>query len=163
MAAKIVRKVVEGKGNTTVDVTGMAYAKIEYSRTITELNLNLVGPNATAIVLNNDGVVIIPPGTTSIKLICATSDDTWKVSLHSVIPAINQSELKISKLESNQYHFSGDENLTYVGQDTDPATVDISGLSRNLETLSQLYMKASASKTVMDAAKYLKMKNLITQ
>lgn len=162
--AKIVRKLFEGTGNSTIDVTGMSFAKVEYSGSLLTLNFNLVSPNASTVgLMSTDGRVTIPAGVTSAKVICGPSSDKWKISLQSTIPAVNQSELKISKLENGQYNITGDDDLVFKGQDTDPATVDITGLSRNLETLSQLYMKASATKTVTDAAKYVKMKNLITQ
>ncbi|MBT2653918.1 hypothetical protein J7E81_01485 [Bacillus sp. ISL-18] len=147
---KITRKVVEGVTGGTVDTTGMSYAKLEGNVTA-EYTVN-------GVTYSNEPGRLLLTNVSSLKII---GNSPWKVSLSNVIPAVNQSELKMAITGEGKLIIDGDQDLIYRGQDTDPATVSIAGIKDDLEQLSKLYITALGTGTVTDAAKYLKLKTAV--
>jgi hypothetical protein len=151
----IERKTVEGTGDVTIDVAGWRFA-------VPACGISLTFKNGTQVLYNqhfNEGDrILIPPAATKID-VDVFSDRSWKLLMQKTIPDANLSELKIRQTNDGIYVISGDDDIVYRGQDVDSATVDISGLRVSLDTLSTLFTKALATKTITDAAKYIKMKN----
>jgi hypothetical protein len=147
---RIERKVVEGFDTQTVDVTGYKYGFYE----------DMDGGSLGQVVTNSRPYsdwnrFLINEGETTIKVI---GSGAWKLHLQNTIPNANPFELRVIKTESGINDISGDDDIVFRGQDVDLDTVDISGKSINFDTLSDLYMTASRTKTEQDAAKYIKMK-----
>nr|WP_263327849.1 hypothetical protein [Neobacillus sp. Marseille-Q6967] len=137
---KIERKVVSGVGNQTVDVSGYLFARVETDGSTITLTLP-----SYSMDFADDNRVLIPPGTTSIK-VDAFYNETWNLHLQNSVPAVNQSELKLMKTESGNLLIEGDDQIRWIGQDAE-ASADISGLKDDLENLSKLYEKALSTKT----------------
>ncbi|MEH7119078.1 hypothetical protein V7128_16930 [Neobacillus vireti] len=154
--AKIERKVVTGTGAQTVDVTGWGFAKVDTDGNA--ITISLVGTGGYSKDFADDERIVIPASITALN-VGAPTGRSWKLSMQKTVPDINQSELKISRNGDGKYVISGDDSVIFVGQDVDPATVDITKVQINLESLSQLFMTALSTKTVNDAARYCKMKD----
>jgi hypothetical protein len=152
--AKIERKVVSGVGNQTVDVTGYGFARAETNGTSISLTL----PSYTQ-EFGDDDRVLIPPGTASIK-VEAFYNEPWKLHMQKTVPAVNQSEIKMTITDSGQLIIEADDDIRWKGQDTE-ASANITGIKDDLENLSKLYMNALWSGTVADAAKYCKLRTAV--
>jgi hypothetical protein len=157
--AKIERKVVTGTGsNPAVDVTNYGYARAETDGSSITISYVVAGRSYEQ-EYGDDDRIIIPPGTTSIK-VTASTGEAWKLHMQKSVPAVNQSELKTLITESGKLIIEGDDHVVYRGQDTE-ASANITGIKDDLENLSKLYMNALWSGTVADAAKYCKLKTAV--
>lgn len=168
----IERKTIEGKGSGTADATGYKYGTIKidggfYARG--SLKIKTSYPNTvnwTSLYTNNDRI----PADCVLEITDSFAgmpyESSWKITLQKTYPALNQTELTITQGETGLI-FQGDDDVCYRGQAEDPATVDISGLPLQLETLAKLYQRALYERSADDptgakiAAKYLKLKNAI--
>jgi predicted extracellular nuclease len=157
--AKIERKVVTGTGsNPAVDVTNYGFARVESDGSSIKISYQNAG-RWHEQEYSDDDRVIIPPGTTSIKVTTYTGK-AWKLHMQKTVPAVNQSELKMYITESRKLVISGDDDIVFRGQDTE-ASANITGIKDDLENLSKLYMTALWSGTVADAAKFCKLKTAV--
>jgi hypothetical protein len=149
------RKVITGQGNGTVNTTGFPYAFIETDSPL-EISYIKNGASYSKTSFDEDRLIVAPDITSvSIK---ASSSTKWSFSQQDSIPEVNQSELKVSINESGKLSVLGDDNIQWIGKDTNLSTVDITDMRVSLDALSQLFSKALSTRTVGDAARYLKMK-----
>jgi hypothetical protein len=157
--AKIERKVVSGTGsNSAVDVTGWGFARVETDGSGIKMSYQ-VGGRSYEQEYYDDDRVLIPPGTTSIK-VTAFSTEAWKLHMQKTVPAVNQSEFKTVITQDGKLIIEGDDNILFRGQDTE-VSANITGILDNLENLSKLYMNALWSGTVADAAKYCRLRTAV--
>ncbi|MGF6951005.1 hypothetical protein QF028_003510 [Neobacillus sp. B4I6] len=157
----IERKVVEGVGNNNaIDVTGWGFARVQTDGS--SIAISLQGTGGYEKDYCDGDRVIIPSAITSLNVIAFTSE-AWKLHMQKTIPAVNQTEIKMSISESRKLTIEGDDDIVFRGQDVDPATVSISGIKDDIENLSKLFMTALATKTVTDAAKYVKLKAAVLE
>jgi hypothetical protein len=156
--AKIERKVVTGTGsNPAVDVTGWGFARAETDGSTIKITYVVAGRSYEQ-EYGDDDRILIPPGTTSIKV--TSSNEVWKLHMQKTVPAVNQSELKMYLTQSRKLIIEGDDDIVFRGQDTE-ASATITGIKDDLENLSKVYMTALWSGTVADAAKYCKLKTAV--
>jgi hypothetical protein len=156
--AKIERKVVSGTGsNPAVDVTGWGFARAETDGSSIKISYVVAGRSYEQ-EYGDDDRILIPPGTTSIKV--TSSNEVWKLHMQKTVPAVNQSELKMYLTQSRKLIIEGDDDIVFRGQDTE-ASANITGIKDDLENLSKVYMTALWSGTVADAAKYCKLKTAV--
>lgn len=146
------RKVIEGTATTTIDVAGWVFAQITGKVEITTVRGNMT----TRHRLDPMGRFMLP-GDNQIQ-VNAHFNEPWKIVLYKTVPVINQTELSCVMTADGDYVFSGDEDVTYIGQNIDPATVDISGLRIDVDSVARLYNRTIIEKTPESAARYLKMK-----
>jgi hypothetical protein len=156
--AKIERKVVSGTGNQTVDVTGWGFARAETDGSSIKISYVVAGRSYEQEYCDDDRI-LIPPGTTSIK-VTASSAEVWKLHMQKTVPAVNQSELNMYITQSRKLIIEGDDDIVFRGQDTE-ASANITGIKDDLENLSKLYMTALWTGTVADSARYCKLKTAV--
>jgi hypothetical protein len=157
--ARIERKVVTGTGsNPAVDVTNYGFARAETNGTTITISYVVAGRSYEQ-EYGDDDRMLIPPGTTSIK-VGASNGEAWKLHMQKTVPAVNQSELKMFITDSGHLIIEADDDIRWIGQDTE-ASADISGIKDDLENLSKLYMHALSTKTVADCAKYCKLRTAV--
>jgi Fe-S cluster biosynthesis and repair protein YggX len=157
--AKIERKIVTGTGsNPAVDVTGWGFARAETNGSSISISYVVAGRSYEQEYADDDRI-LIPPGTTSIK-VGASNGEAWKLHMQKTVPAVNQRELKLAITESRKLLIEGDDDIVFRGQDTE-ASADITGIKDDLENLSKLYEKALSTGTVSDAAKYCKLRTAV--
>jgi hypothetical protein len=157
--AKIERKIVTGTGsNPSVDVTGWGFARAETNGTTITITYVVAGRSYEQ-EYGDDDRILIPAGTTSIK-VGASTGEAWKLHMQKTVPAVNQRELQLAITESRKLIIEGDDDIVFRGQDTE-ASADITGIKDDLENLSKLYEKALSTGVVPDAAKYCKLRTAV--
>lgn len=149
------RKTIKGTATTTIDVAGWVFAQITGKVEITTVKENMT----TRHRLDPMGRFMLP-GDSQIKVNSYFSEP-WEVVLYDTVPAINQTELSIVMTAEGDYVFSGDEDVTFIGKDIDPDTVDISDVRIDMDSLAWLFNRAIIEQTLESAARYLKLKNAL--
>lgn len=157
MGVLLKKKVIQGSGNGTADVTGLPYGRITSNGGPVSIGYTEAGKEIVRVYIGTDHEIQAPITVTSLKISCHASV-SWQVTAWNVKRAVNQSELQASSNSNGGVSISGDDDIVYLGQDV---AADISGIRVNYEELSKLYVIAIRTKNVNDCARYVKFKEKI--
>lgn len=152
------RKSLQGTTTTSVDCRGYSFAKITGDASVI---LSQSGQSDRMYSAHYDGGKLSLDGAMSMEVRTPTNNEFWTVELYEIIPAVNQFELSITLNDTGKYSISGDDDILYRAQQVDLATVAVSDVDTSLESLAILFQTATASKSVNDAARYAKMRNVV--
>lgn len=153
----ITRNTVEITGNGTVNTTGIPYAEISVTNGHAIVEYPKSGMNYSKAFYEGPERLLIPKGINSLTIKGGSITKT-RVFLQNSIPEVNLSELKCYRSETDAVIISGDDDLIYLSQSVNLATVDITDVRVEMDSLAKLFNKALETKTVGDAARYAKLK-----
>lgn len=153
----ITRSTVEINGNGTVNTTGIPYAEISVTNGPALVEYSVGNVNYSKTFYEGPERLLIPTGINSLTVKGGSNTKT-KVFLQNSIPEVNLSELRCYRSETGAVIISGDDDLIYLSQSSNLATVDITDVRIEMDSLAKLFNKALGTKTVGDAARYAKLK-----
>jgi len=156
----ITRTTSEITGNGTINTTNIPYAEISVTNGPAIVEYSKGNVNYPKSFYGEPERLLIPAGVNSLT-VKGSSNTKTKVFLQNSIPEVNLSELKCYRSETGAITITGDDDLIYLSQSVNLATVDVSDMRVEMDSLAKLFNKALATKTVSDAARYAKMKNAL--
>ncbi|WP_426629809.1 hypothetical protein [Priestia megaterium] len=153
----ITRTTSEIIGNGTVNTTNIPYAEISVTNGPAIVEYSKGNVNYSKAFYEGTERLIIPAGINTLTVKGGSNTKT-KVFLQNSIPEVNLSELKCYRNETGTITITGDDDLVFLSQSVNLATVDISDVRIEMDSLAKLFNRALATKTVGDAARYAKLK-----